>query len=319
MNKSARNLIIGIAIAILTAIVVTLTPGSRKIITLDNTVHDCGGESIRGATILANHVTLRNCVMDGWVGTGIWVSGNDNLIENNVVLDGGTISKGSAADKDGIRFFGSGHKFVNNKVTINTCAAPAHCDAVQTYGTDAGHHTDFIGNEFHNFTIYQAGTNYLKGQCFQMEYGAHDITLRNNILHCYRGVNLGDERYPATDRINIVNNTFVGQIPPLIPTVLEWGVFVGKGTNTIVQNNIFYNMEGEHLFGPMTAGYNLVYRNDGGRLYEPRYISDLWGVNPLFVDPANGDYRLSFNSPARGQANDGGDPGAFQFDESATP
>lgn len=279
-KQTIGNIITGLGISAAIAAITLLSPLPRVTISVNNTIKDCAGQTIGGVTINASNVTLRNCTIDRWEGTGLTVNGSNNTIEN-IVINDGALANG---DKDGIRFFGSGHNFKNVTVSIFSCADPAHCDGVQTYGSNSGKNTIFDGMRITNFTIYQTGSSYLKGQCFQMEYGASNITITNSILNCYRGINLGDSRYPATDTVIITNNTFIGLIPPPVSSVLEWGVFISKGSNTLVRDNIFYNIVGEHLLGSMSASHNLVFRDDNGRLYDPHNSGDLWNVNPFLDD-----------------------------------
>jgi hypothetical protein len=316
MKKTKLYVIIAIISIAVVALAFTFTrEPSRVSITKSGTIYDCAGKTIKGVTVSADHVTVRNCVMDGWLGTGITTHGQDNLFENIIINNGEC--DGSPCDKDGIRFFGSGHDFKNITINLGTCAAPSHCDGVQTYGENAGSDARFDGMKINNMCVYfdSSGNNF-KCHGFMIENVAHDIVIMNSVINAYRAVNIGDPRFPAPNNITIVNNTIVGQIPPPAPSVEEWGVFVTEGTNVIVKNNIFYNIVGEHLKGPIDSANNLVYRSDGGRLFDPQFAGDLWNVNPLFMDPVNGDYRLSINSPARGKADDGGDLGAFQFDGS---
>ena len=315
MIKTTRNTILRIILTALAGLVLTIAPSARVIITVSGTTYDCAGESIPGVTVRADHVTVQNCVMDGWFGTGISTYGHNNLFTNIIIIDGACA--GNPCDKDGIRFFGSGHTFKNITINLGTCAAPSHCDGVQTYGENAGSNTTFDGITINNMCVYldSSGDNF-KCHGFMIENVAHDITIRNSVINAYRAVNVGDSRFPAPNNITVVNNTIVGQIPPPMPSVLEWGVFVTKGTNVIVKDNIFYNVVGEHLKGLIKAGNNLIYRSDDGRLFDPHFSSDAWDIDPLFIDPANCNYHLSANSPALGKAEDGSDLGAFQFDAS---
>ena len=312
MKKTKRNLIIGIILIIITGTVVMFSRSSRVTITESGAIYDCAGKTIQGVTVKADHVTVQNCIMDGWFGTGITTYGQENLFENIIINNGKC--EGNPCDKDGIRFFGSGHIFKNITINLGTCSAPSHCDGAQTHGESAASNVTFDGMEINNMCVYfdSSDVNY-KCQGFMIENVAHDIVIRNSVINAYRAVNIGDSRFPAPNNITVVNNTIVGEIPPPAPSVEEWGVFVTKGTNVVVKNNIFYDVAGEHLKGSIDATNNLVYRSDGGRLYDPRFISDLWSVDPLFIDPANRNYHLSVNSPARGKADDGSDLGAFQF------
>jgi hypothetical protein len=48
----------------------------------------------------------------------------------------------------------------------------------------------------------------------------------------------------------------------------------------------------------LDVGYNCVYRNDGVKLWDTPYPHDLWGINPLFVNPGADNFRLMPVSPA---------------------
>lgn len=341
MNKITRNILIGITVIVMAGTAVTFWKGSpveitqsgtdlgitfkwtsRITITQSGTVHDCEGKSISGVTVEADNVTVRNCLIEDAAGTGIEVHGNNNTFEN-IDIDGVTISDG---DVDGVRFFGSGHVFRNISVKNIKCVSPTHCDGFQTWG-DANHvaasNITFDGVEVYNFSFYKTSSSWAKSQCFMIESDAdnannvsHDILITNSVLNCFRTVNIGDSDDVGTSyNINFYNNTVIGEAPTPITgeNSSEWGVFCTKCSNITVQGNIFYNVAGQHLLDVTTASHNLVYRTDGGRLYEPQNPGDLWGIDPLFIDPDNGDYRLSINSPARGMGADGRDLGAFQF------
>lgn len=65
---------------------------------------------------------------------------------------------------------------------------------------------------------------------------------------------------------------------------------------------------------PLTAHHNLVLGSSNGYVPPAETIVE----NPLFVDAARGDHRLSSNSGARGRADDGSDLGAQPYDGVAT-
>ena len=48
----------------------------------------------------------------------------------------------------------------------------------------------------------------------------------------------------------------------------------------------------------MTVINNNAYRADGGKLVDlSNYPGNLWDLDPMFVDPSNGDYHLQPDSP----------------------
>ena len=227
MKKTKRSSIIGVTLTAIAGLLLTLAQTSRVIITESGAIYDCAGETIHGVTVKADHVTVRNCIMDGWFGTGLTTYGRDNLFENITINDGACA--GNPCDKDGIRFFGSGHIFRNIIINLGTCAAPSHCDGAQTHGGNAASNITFDNMEIHNMCVYfdSSGNNF-KCHGFMIENVAHDITIRNSVINAYRAVNIGDRRFPAPNNITIVNNTIVGQIPVPAPSALEWGIFVTK-------------------------------------------------------------------------------------------
>ena len=253
--------------------------------------------------------------------SGITVDGTNHTVEGNEIWD--TIqyhpqwtNPPSWVDADGIRFFGTGHVFRNNYIhDIKFDAVynkTAHIDCFQTWTAGTGNIL-FEGNRCNEMYVQLVGTSTMKAQGFMIEGGAHDITIRNNVINAYRAINLGSSSdTTATTNINIQNNTFVGSIPVQLG-VEEYAVFVSNATAVTAKNNIFYNVLGPSFVGTVSASYNLFYRGDGKALVGSATTGDLWNVNPLLTT----DYHLTASSPAIGKAEGGGDMGAFDY--SGTP
>ena len=253
--------------------------------------------------------------------SGITVDGTNHTVEGNEIWD--TIqyhpqwtNPPSWVDADGIRFFGTGHVFRNNYIhDIKFDAVynkTAHIDCFQTWTAGTGNIL-FEGNRCNEMYVQLVGTSTMKAQGFMIEGGAHDITIRNNVINAYRAINLGDpDDTTVTKNINILNNTFVGAIPVQLG-VEEYAVFITKATAVTAKNNIFYNVLGPSFVGTVSASYNLFYRGDGKALVGSATTGDLWNVNPLLTT----DYHLTASSPAIGKAEGGGDMGAFDY--SGTP
>lgn len=234
---------------------------------------------------------------------GINVNGRNHLIEGNEIT--GSIQyhpkwnlPPSWVDADGIRFFGSGHIFRSNYIHDIKYGVPEnvdpHIDCFQTW-KDKNHEVAtnilFEGNVCVNQT---AQTPREQGQGFMIEGGADRIMIRNNLLVTYRGINLNN-----ASNVSIYNNTFIGKLPR--PKYFEENGVFACATNTVVKNNIFYDIAGHAIFKCSTAvdaGYNLVYHSKGSALWDSPGPNDLWNVNPLFINPDAGDYTLHPDSPA---------------------
>ena len=80
------------------------------------------------------------------------------------------------------------------------------------------------------------------------------------------------------------------------------GISLSDTLHSTIQNNIFAEQRDQVVYQENSSGiesdYNLAYNSDGSMPVGPFNIHDLWGVNPLFVNPLVGDYHLQSASPA---------------------
>ena len=238
---------------------------------------------------------------------GIQLYGRNNLVENNEIWD--TIqyhpnwaNPPAWADADGIRFFGSGHIVRKNYIHDIRFGIPEnvnpHIDCFQTWADTYHEAASYIIFEQNRCENVQAQTKDETGQAFMMQ-NASNLVIRNNLLRAFRIVNSVNNA-----NLTIVNNLIANDLSvPL--NYYPSGVSLRNTPNSVVKNNIFYNQPSHNLYvadtassSTLSAGSNLVFRSDGGRLTGSPYPNDLWNVDPKFVDAAAGDYQLQAASPA---------------------
>jgi parallel beta-helix repeat protein len=273
-------------------------------------VHDC---------IVRNNTLYRNGMF------GIEVMGQNNLIEGNDISEtiqhhpcNVTYANNTWLDADGILFHGGGHIFRNNRIhnisygpagytTGTTCSLAnlqnlandynddPHIDCFQTYAGDKvpGHDIVFDANYCNNPDYLPDFS--LAGKAFESEFGynllfKNNLTISNLVALITNGNN-----------ITFANNTFIGNAN----NAYSQGIQLTNDTNTIVKNNIFAYQENgigsiwtnDNISQTtLSAGFNCVYRK-GGDPWRAKDPGDVWGLNPLFVNEASGDYHLQSGSP----------------------
>ena len=128
-----------------------------------------------------------------------------------------------------------------------------------------------------------------------IESRASTVTCRRNLFFGNGGIScIG----AYSDLVTIVNNTFAGNNRGYLST----------SECVFSRNNIVVNSKDYGLYGwSLSADYNLVWNNHPD--YESNVIPGVHDLStdPLFVDPANGDYHLQPSSPCI----DAGDPSAI--------
>lgn len=147
-------------------------------------------------------------------------------------------------------------------------------------------------NEFdynHDHGIYLLGTRHMR--------------IINNVFY-NNAAGWGIAIHKDNEDIQIVNNTFYGLNPQRAGHIL-----IRESTNVLIQNNISAGSY-DYMINPiddMAWNTNCIVRNnltDLGKLiqhgYEHFFISsnNLLSMDPAFIDPDRGDFRLSSKSPA---------------------
>ena len=277
----------------------------------NNYIHDATRGGIELYAVPGSEDRTSECVVRGNrlyrnSQVGIDARGYHHLIEGNEIW--GTIQHHPSmavqpnwVDADGIHFHGSGHIIRGNYIHDILYSDPAnvdpHIDCFQTFAAapykEPGSNVVFEQNRCVNA---QATGTQKHGSGFMIN-GASGITIRNNLINAYVGVNA-----LYSSQLTIVNNTFTSDLS-LSSAFYPAGITFTSVSDSTVQNNILYDQPGHLLYlssvTGLSAGKNLEYRSDGKPLWTtPSYAhaDDLWGIDPRFVAP--GDYHLQAGSPA---------------------
>jgi Right handed beta helix region len=98
------------------------------------TVIGTGSTPVNGITIEASNVIVGGFTMTNPPAPGIQLTGNNITVRNN------TVKHPVGDDFDGLRFFGTNLKILNNVITdINKDGTDAHADCMQTFATNESH------------------------------------------------------------------------------------------------------------------------------------------------------------------------------------
>lgn len=233
------------------------------------------------------------------------VRGNNHIIEDNEVVDvyqtppGSTFTRAQGADADGFRFFGGGHYFLNNyihDIGYGTATNPdPHTDCFQSWKDTAprsqAHDITFDGN----VCVLSWDDDPQVSKAFQFG-SVVNATVINNVSRTRMAAVIQD----GSRDIQFVHNTFIGD------GSLSWGIELNKNvTGVTVASNIFFHQENGYGYlitksgVTGTFGGNCVYATTRTPPGSPR-PGDVWGLDPLFVDYDNDDFRLQSNSPCAG-------------------
>ncbi len=299
----------------------------------NNYIHDAAliGIMIFGSTsqptISSNNIIRNNRLFHNEL-IGIDVSGRNNTIENNDIsstvqchptltavennasdnpnhLACPNYPGVSGLDADGIRFFGQGHIFKGNNIhdiVFNSENITPHIDCFQTWSDGASYETAS------NIVFAQNScTNLNKGMyAFTLDGGANNLTIQNNIIKAFGGINSSS----TTNHLFIYNNLWINDM-----SFGSQGNPIGivlRAPYSIAKNNIFYNQPYQTIIaiGDTTGtqvDYNLAYNSDGSNAdcfrvgdwvcANPPPPHNEWNVNPQFIDPSSGNFHQSNNSP----------------------
>ena len=267
-----------------------------------NFIHDVNpaahGVGIQGSSQDNVGDVIRGNTLYRVQGVGISIVGQNWLVEDNDISHGLDVNtytgEYDGSDTDALRFFGSGHVIRNNRMSDyleEEQLGDPHIDCFQTFAV-------YPESQFAHDILVEGNTCDNFGQMFMVEDNAsgnyvHHITFRNNVLRGTRAVAINGSCDHFTFANNVVAEGHYGAIGLVHSPYL-----------TMV-NNIFYNngsgsqiIDEDSKIGTVWD-YNIHYPDFEWPHKQPAFDQhSLFGVDPRFVDPAAGDYRLWFDSPA---------------------
>ncbi|MDF2927348.1 MAG: Fibronectin type domain protein [Paenibacillaceae bacterium] len=239
------------------------------------------------AYIAGNHISN--------VSTGMNTSADHLIIENNEIESMNL--NGFSGSGDFFRVLGSYHIYRGNYThgTLEENVGTMHADVFQTYDDNQqfAQHI-LIENHRHEGWVHQAimmendkyGPNGI--------YCASDWTIRNSTFAGYTTWAIAaGKANGGIPNMRVENNLFIAD-------QASYGVMmVGTGGSGIVRNNILMNHTlasvGALSGAAIDADHNLFYHTPSPSVPG---ANDIIGLDPQFVDPDHGDYRLKDNSPA---------------------
>lgn len=266
-----------------------------------------GSSAVTGIVVSGNEIF--NCKLGQ--SESLVLNGNVDgfKVNNNIVHDNDNIGidfigyEGTASDNDNAR---NGECVGNTVYNITSLGNPTYSDA-------------------------SAGGIYVDG-------GFNILIDRNIVKNCDIGIEIATERGPVTKDITVTNNLITDCKPQAGISFGSSEDSMGGGVeNLIIFNNTLYNNTAAVQIQNANSRSNAVKNNifRGGQPIEGKIRSNVFADNitedPLFVNPAAGNFSLRAGSPAinagsevRGTIDLGGNPrvsgskvdaGAYEFQE----
>ncbi|HKZ86738.1 MAG TPA: choice-of-anchor Q domain-containing protein [Anaerolineae bacterium] len=290
--------------------------------------HRGGGVYIdAGDALLVNNIITNNLATTSAISTdvgfggGVFVESGRVVISANQILSNVAGAGGSNTEAYGGGVYAMGAPtLINNLMASNQArigGAPFGYGGGVYVSNGVVRGNQFISNSASNgggiaFLLNTTFEGNLSrgttGGNFILETGGVSRLANNFLLetNCPTGM------FPGNSAIQVVNNTIVGCFQ---------GIYVPVGASPPISNNLFYSnttaIAGE---GTPLLDYNGFWMNDTPFNVPTGTLTGTHNVfsNPLFVDPAAGDYHLQIGSPMIDRGTSAGAP-STDYDGQARP
>ena len=248
-------------------------------------------QSLAGRDAPLRNVDINNCYIDSVNMAYQFTGGGGQEIAYGVAIQSSRCVTGITVRNSFIDRRNSGNKFAiifNDEDGTNTCnALVENCTIyapdeggaaiyLQSFDSVVFRNNFIFSNENSISFMTRSGTSL---SCFYNVFSRMPSGKQSMVFDLYAGPNM------------IHNNTFYGADQ----------VFVSQGYKTEVLNNIFDSAGTVYVGNVLAAPDNNLYHNSNVSTTEPNSV---YGQDPLFIDPDNGNFDLSINSPCINKGKD---------------
>lgn len=256
--------------------------------------------------------TVRNNTVAYAIKAGIYIEGQNNLIEGNDISHTQDHSPDGSnqTDADGMRFFGGNHLIKGNYIhdvwQTEAIGAP-HIDMIQSW--QGAYNIVFDGNVMHNPN--PTGSNrILMLSRHPGSAPVDNLVWVNNVFIFSDDTSAAmffnrEDGMPEITNMVVVNNVFYSP-----NGLIEKAAAFDNITGVTFKNNLVINT-GKNSFpyvvfkggtSGVDVGYNAIYNTDGSEPDDGPYPNDIWMVDPQVVDMTGSnidelDFHLTASSP----------------------